>query len=362
MPSITATDHAPAADPAEAASMTNREFVALVRARLDEAGHRDIAIERSWIDTDTPGDPFLLNVPVGPEFVVPLRAVEGFVRVSDPLVVARHVEHFAAALVTLRRAERTLVKYASEVRRAAAKAIAEARSEGLDILLSNVAFAPTYAWLLTGSDWKHAASHVLAEVCVRHTSFCLRPEISSVVVEEAGDVAYGLESILDDERELQGRLAYLDGLGADLIVDAITLDLLRTHVVDVEHALRDVWSKQHVSIPIKVQGFETQLSLSSNNGSVESAMILPEAVWNGEMLWLKGDAVETGLDRVGKTLEGLVSHPALACRKVVHIEQRPAEIGIPDRYYLDLSERFLFDADTGRIWPFPTTLEAKPKS
>lgn len=358
MPRTAAANHDPAADPANDAPPTNREFVALVRARLDAAGHRDIPIERSWIDEDTPGYPFLLNVPVGAELTVPLRPVDGFIRITDPHAVEKHVEHFAKALVTLRQAERMLIKYAGEVRRAAAKVIASARADGLDVLLAGVTFKETYAWHLTGGSWKDAASHIIASVKVRHTSFYLRPEISSVYVEEPGQAAEELQSIIDDERERLARLAYLDGLGADLHVDAITLDLLRTHAVDVEQVLREAWKNQHVSIPVAIDGYETNLSLVTWDGRVEAGMQLPDAFWNGHQLWMTDGQAKNAPDLTGKTLAGLVAHPALSSRRVVHIDRAPDGIEIPDVYHLDTSETFLFDADTGRIWPLPSTLAA----
>ena len=343
----------PAAFDGKAATkvVTNRQFVQMVRARLDADGHRDIPVSRQWIDEDEPGYPFLLNVPVGSELVLPLRPREAFFRTEDVGNAASHAEHFAKALVTLRQAERMLVKYAHDVRRAAAKVIADARTEGLDVLLDDVTFKPTYAWHLTGSSWKDAAYHILANVKVRHTSFHLQPEVSEVYVEECEHLVRELKGIFDDQRERQARLAELEAAGADLVVDGITLDLLRTHGGDVQQVLRDVWRDQHVSIPVVFDGYETSLSVNTSDGRAEASIQLADAFWNGEQLWMAAGHARNAPDPIGKTLAGLVTHPILASRTVVRIDRTPEHIDIPDIYYLDTSETFLFDADTGRIWP-----------
>ena len=355
MPENTAASDAPATG---TTPVTNRRFIALVRAKLDADGHRDIAIDRQWIDEDTPGYPFLLNVPVGPGLVVPLKPRDAFFKTEDLAYLASHVEHFAKALVTLRQAERMLLKYAADMRRAAGRAIAAARAEGLDVLLADVTLKPTYAWHLTGSSWKDAAYHVLAVVGIRHTSLPLQPTVSEIYVEEPEHVAAELRDILEDQRERQARLAHLDGLGADLLVDAITLDLLRAHVADVGQVLRDVWKKQHVSVPIQHEGRETRLSLTTSNGCVESGLELDGAYWNGECVWLVGQNVEDGLDLVGKTLADKVRHPALSSRTVIRIDRSPPEVSHQDIYHLDKGPTSLFDADTGRIWQLAERLAA----
>lgn len=351
MPKTAAVNQTADNDQTEAKAITNRQFIQMVRTRLDVDGHRDVPVSRQWIDEDEPGYPFLLNVPVGSELFVPLKPQQAFFRTEDVGHIVSHVEHFAKALVTLRQAERMLVKYARDVRRAAAKVIGDARAEGLDVLLADVTFKPTYAWHLTGSSWKDAAHHILASVKVRNTSFYLQPEISEVWVEGPAEVAKELEDLLGDERERLARLAYLDGLGADLQVDAITLGLLRTHVVDIEQSLREAWKKQRVSIPVVIDGYETQLSLMTSDGRATAGMQLPDAFWNGERLWMTNGQARNAPDLIGKTLAGLVAHPALACRTVVRIDRPPEDVEIPDVYHLDTSETFLFDADTGRIWP-----------
>lgn len=227
-------------------TFSNREFIAMTRAELALMGRQDVAIERSWIDEEEPGYPFLLHVPVGMELTVPLKAMDGFFHTRTDEDRKWYAVEFAKALVNLKSAEAMLLKYARDVRRAANAAVAAARADGLDILLDRVSFKPTYAYHLTDKAWKDAALHVLAAVTIRHTSFYLRPTTSNLWVEEAADVVKELASILDEQRARQARLAEMDALGADLIVDQITLDLLAAHGLDAGEVLERVWKKQCV--------------------------------------------------------------------------------------------------------------------
>lgn len=330
--------------------MSNREFVALVRAKLDAAGRQDVAIDRLWIDEDEPGYPFLLNVPVGTELIVPLKPLSSFFnRRSDQLDC--HIGHFATALVNLRSAERMLTKYAQDVRREARKQIDAARAEGLDVAIENIGFKPTYAFHLSGKEWKDAAYHVLAEIRLRNTSFFLRPETSTIWVEEPSDVAMELADLLERQREHQARLAEMDAMGADLEVDAITLDLLAAHGLDPAEILRNVWKRQCVNLEIQHQGRNEHLSLISSGGRTTASIFVGNAFWNGEHLWFLQDGQPIDHDDlVGKTLAGFVDHPAFASHVVVKVESG-REHGRPDLIHLDLSNKLLFDADTGRIWP-----------
>lgn len=48
---------------------------------------------------------------------------------------------------------------------------------------------------------------------------------------------------------------------------------------------------------------------------------------------------------IGKSLEGLVRHPAFASRPIVDVLRRHT-----DHVVLDLSDKVMFDANTDRIW------------
>ena len=329
----------------EQRTFTNRDFVALVRAELAAAGRPDVAIERNWIDEDQPGEPFLLHVPVGTELSIPLRADNDLFPACTDEDRQRHAVAFAKALINLRSAEAILTKYARDVRKAANAAVAAARSDGLDILLDRVGFKQTYAFALTDESWKDAAFHILAEVTFRHTSFYLRPKTSSVDVEEPADVVKELESILEEQRERQDRLAEMEAIGADLIVDQITLDLLAAHGIGAQDALHQVWKNQHARFKVSYLGRETTLSLGSSEGMVTASISLHDAYWNGENPELTEDLTADYSDLAGKTLGNLVPHPVFKSRRVQALENQHICL-----ISFDLSEKSLFDGDTGRIW------------
>ncbi|SEL80488.1 hypothetical protein SAMN05216382_2685 [Sphingomonas palmae] len=327
-------------------NFSNREIISMIRNRLDEAGHADVTVSRLWIDEDTVGYPFLLHVPVGAELTVPLRPREDIAYANDAEAIGRHAGHFAAALINLKRAEKMLGKYARDVRRAAVSEIAAARAEGLDILLERVGFKPTYAYHLTHSSWKEAALHILGEVTVRHTSFYLRPETSVLWVEEPADVARELEDLKEEQRGRQDEVVELEARGFDLEVDAITLDLLNAHGLDAAAVLREVWKEQCVNLRVEDRGRETHLSLVSFSGKVTASFELENAYWNGEHLWFTGDEQAKDYKHlVGQPLGESVRHPVFASRRVVDVVHRHA-----DHIVLDLSEKVLFDADTGRLF------------
>lgn len=328
---------------------SNRQFVAAIRAALDEAGRPDIAVSRQWIDEDTPGYRFLMNVPVGAALTVPLKAMTSFFEARSDDDLQWNAREFAKALINLNLAGKMLEKYARDVCTAASAAIAAARADGLDLLLEDVGFKPTYAYHLTGASWKDAAYHVLAAVTVRHTSFYLRPDRSEIWVEEPADIADELAGILVEQRERQDRLAELDALDADLVVDQITLDLLAAHGLDADETLSAVWKKQCVNLKVDHLGRETSLSLITSDGKVTASLTLQDAFWNGEHLWFTGDErMKDHKHLIGKSVGDLVQHPVFASRPIVDVVHRHA-----DHVVFDLSEKVLFDADTGRFRPLP---------
>ena len=326
-------------------AVANRRFIALVRAELDAIGHADIPVSRQWVDEDTPGYEFLLNVPLGAELVVPLEPLSDFMNADSDEAIKSHVGYFVKALVNLRLAEKELEKYVGDVRRAAVKEIAAARAEGLDLLLVGVGFKPTCADHLSGSSWKDAALYLLAEITIRNTSFYLRPETTEIWVEEPGDVVREMVDLRNEQRERQKRLAELEARSADLEVDQITLDLLAAHKLDVGEVLRDVWKRQCVSLKVEHLGRETYLSLVSGHGKVTASIVLEDAIWNGEHLCLLGDEdLKDHKVLIGKSLGALVRHPVFGSRPIVDIIRRHI-----DYIVFDLSDKILFDAEAGQI-------------
>lgn len=323
-----------------------RQFVALVRSALDAAGRADVVLDRQWFDEDTPEHQLLVHVPVGPALTVPLALLDSFFLVTSDEDLQWHANEFALALANLKQAEKMLEKYARDVRTAAVAAIATARADGLDILLDGVGFKPTYAHHLTGRDWKDAALRVLAEIKVKRTSFFLRPEVTALIIEEPTDVPGELASILEEQRERQIRLVELDALGADLVVDSLTLDLLAAHNVDAVATLAEVWKRQRVNMTVEHLEREASLSLVGFEGTVEATLVLDEAIWNGRHLWLRDEAIASGNGGLaGKSLGDLVKHPVFTSRPIVSVEPRHL-----DHFTFDLSDHAYFDAESGRIW------------
>ena len=324
----------------------NRDFVAMVRAELAAAGRPDIMIERNWIDENQPGYAFLLHVPVGTELTVPLMAMDGFFDTRTNEDRKSYAVEFAKALINLKSAEAMLTKYARDVRRAANAAVAAARADGLDILLDRVGFKPTYACHLTYEAWRDAALHVLAEVTIRHTSFYLRPTTSILWVEEPAEVEKELQDIVEEQRELQYRMAELDAGGYDLVVDQITLDLLEAHGFDTVETLTRVWKEQCVNLKAEHAGHDVSLSLISFGGVTTASIQLQDAIWNGEHLWFLGDEhMKDHKHLIGKSVGDLVRHPVFASRPIVNVFNRHT-----DHVVFDLSQKVMFDADTGRLW------------
>jgi hypothetical protein len=329
-----------------------RDLFGRVRAGLDAAGRHEIAFDLLWVNDDRKGYPFTIDVPVGVEFVVPLRPLESMLTQSDGL--DRFADALVPAMINIRRAEKTLVRYGEAIRRAAKREIRAARDAGHDVLLERVNFKPTYAWHLTQEDWKNAASYILAQVDVRNTSSHLRPEITSIVVEEPEHMGRELASVLEKQLEHQGALEAMRDRGADLVVDAITVDLLRVHGFDIAETLRQVWKRQCVNL--KVAGVDDRigLSITSSRGRVSSCTGVGDAYWNGEQLWFaQGVDMEELSQAEGKCLSTLASHPTFAALKVARVERsgdRPPLI-----HFQPPGPDLLFDASTGRVWPDPAT-------
>jgi hypothetical protein len=333
-----------------------RELFGRVRAGLDAAGRQDIAFDLLWVNDDRQGYKFTIDVPVGAEFVIPLKPLASMLTEEDGL--ERFAEALVPAMINIRRAEKSLVKYAEAIRKAAKLEIQAARDAGLDVQLEKVGFKPAYAWHLTQRNWKDAASHVLAQVDVRATSFYLRPKVTSIIVEEPEHMAREFACLLEDQRDHQELLEAMRSKGADLIVDAITIDLLRTHGLNIEETLGRVWKRQCVNIQVTGQDDRLGLSIISSRGRVSSSMSMGNAYWNGEHLWFQQEVDTNELRQaVGKCLPALSSHPTFAALKVARVEQtgdRPALI-----YFQSPGPDLLFDASTRRTWldPAPACTE-----
>lgn len=323
-----------------------REFVAMVRGELAAAGRPDVCVERGWIDTEEPGFLFVLQVPVGGEASVGLGAQDEMFDARTDAERRARAGEFAKALINLKSAEAMLVSYAGDIRRAAHAAVQAARADGLDVLLDKVGFRPVGAWQLTTKDWRDAAFHVLAAVTIRHTSSHLRPERTTIWVEEPADVAEKMKDILEEQRVRQARVAELEAMGADLVVDQITLDLLRTHGLDATEVLSGMTCRQTANFTVSHDGREVPLWLINHEGAVTASIHLQDAAWNGEHLWFLGDEGKNDHTHlVGRSLGDLVRHPVFASRPIARVDR-----GHVDHIVFDLTDKALFDAASGRVW------------
>ncbi len=329
---------------------TNREFVALVRAKLDASGHDDVAIERRWIDEEIFGDPWLLNVPVGTELCLPLRPQPNFF--EQPIGDCDfHAEYFAKALINIRKAEKSLTNYARNVRRAANVEITAARADDLDLMLKGVGFNSVYADHLSGDDWKDAAMCVVATVDIGCLSLSLRPETMQICVDYPENIVDELRQAINDQRERQQRLADLDMQGCDLEVDSITLDLLAAHGLNAPDVLRTVLKQQCTNYPVKDSDDDEHFFVVASNGSATASLASKGFVWNGEYLWFRGQARAASHDGlVGRCLGDRVNHPALKDLPILKVERSQSGQGV-DLIYFDMSRKVRFDAETGRLWP-----------
>jgi len=329
-----------------------RKLFALVRAGLDSAGRQDIPFEQSWVNDEREGYLFTIDMPVGPDLVLPLVPLERMVEVVDHEQIERFATSLVRSAINMKRAEKMIGRYVNAVARAARREIEAARASGLDVLLERVGLKPTYSWHLAHSDWKEAAAHALAQVNIRNTSFYLRPEITSVIIEEPDDVAYELSQVFEDQRERQSQLQRLQELGADLEVDSVTVDLLRVHGFSITETLREVHRSQCVNLPESDGDPAGRLSITSSSGSANASLVLKDAIWNGSVLWFVDEVDRDWLRaRVGGTLGERINHPVLASLEVAEIERLDTEHRPMIRF--KAADQLLFDAETGRLWSMP---------
>ncbi len=324
---------------------STRALIHSIRAELKAVGRPDVGVERNWIELDKSGS-FFLRVPVGTVAVVPVTPGNEADEINVAVDQEVHAAHLAEALVNLKKAEPMLVKYASDIHRAANAAVEAARADGCDILLEKVGFRPVNASQLTGTDWKQAAHHVRAAVTVRHTSSYLRAANTTFWVEGPADVAKEMADIRAEQRFRQIRVAQLEAVGADFLVDEITLDLIAAHGLDAGEILAGMTNVQSASIPVQYEGHDVPLSLTNHHGEVTASLAMPDAVWNGDYLRLLGEEeMKDHRHLIGKSLGELIRHPVFASRSIADVVS-----GHADRILFKRFDKALFDAESRRIW------------
>ncbi len=333
----------------------HREFIAAIRTELDAAGATRIRVDRSWLRTNAEGEAFLLEAPVGPEMVVPLRPGDSAELLLDEASCEAEAKLFAKALINLDRGKQELLTHAEAVRAAVRSEVLVALEGGTSVRLAGVRFKPTRVNNLEDPD--SACDHVFVEVDIETTSPNLGRQTTSILVEEMEDIASLLRDEFDHQRSRQARLEELAALEADLEIDDIGLELLRWPTIGsgddlgrqskldpgevLDELLRDG------SVTIKLTGGQV-LYVHNDCGVAQVTMTSSEANWSGQYLWLSGPrADEDHSDRVGRTLEGLLHNPIFANRKVEYASQ--FEGTAHQLFSFNNPRRWLYDAQTGHL-------------
>ena len=102
-------------------------------------------------------------------------------------------------------------------------------------------------------------------------------------------------------------------------------------------------------VPFVHNGYDTGPSLATKDGRVTSNMDLGNALWDADHIILLRENYEADLEWVGKTLADKVSHSSFLERAVVRIERASKAERGQDEFYLDMSQKFMFDTETGNI-------------
>ena len=322
--------------------LSTRQFIDQVRKRLCAQGRPDILLSRLWIETEPTDEPFVLNVPIGPEYTVGVRPINVEFW-NDPALFERTVGQFADALINLRDAEQSILNYVEDVRLQALKAITSARDEGFDIGLEGVNLRPVQAIHLSQDGWEEAASYIVAVIKVRHLSSALQYEVSELQADNPQVLEEQLLDIKARHAESQVRLHELDQSGYDLELDTLTYDLLNTHFEDIPALLKTIWKQECINLEVDYGGRKCPMSISSFKGRVTVNLHFDNLFWNSEHLWYPaGKLKELSQNAV---LGDYIAHPAFANRPILKIES-----GLHDLVSFDLSDRMLFDAESASVW------------
>lgn len=322
----------------------HRKFVDDIRQNLDELGNADIMLRPSWLIERDKGDPFSLEVPVGPDLVVSLRPrhIEGKEAASE--IWVREAETFSSALVTLKAGENTLVSYADEMRDAAVDEVRKAQADGLDIRLAGIGFKPAYAHTLDRTDREDALNYIIAEVKLEVTSYDLKREIVSLTLDEPEDVVSAIQEHANVQRERQCREDELHDCGADLEISDIGIDILRLAGRRPEQILADLHRRG--SEDIVLEG-GIRIGVMQDSGLVEVSLETEEIYWNGKVLQIrKKSEIDHAEDLPARPLSELITDRVFAGRPVSHITNH----GEGDTVYYFDETRFYFDASAMRIW------------
>ncbi len=326
-----------------------RRFAVVVRQVLNKIGHSDIRFEASWLNTEFDNGRIVFTVPINAQFSVPLIVSEKPEHEWSDYQRKAFAGYVAHALVNLSKASKRLAKHQRQLTNSAIAIIEEARDNGLDLQLEKMAFYPIPAFHISQCSWKEVDDNATRVMFVSHTDDTLRPSVFPYRVNNDRDIGRALQAICENQGELEKMSADLDAMNADLIVDTITLDIMRAEGLEPVEVLRELLASEKGTLTFR-NDERSVLAISLDQGRASVLLTTSNAVWNGKVLWLTdeaGMAIMTAGNSsfddlaIGKTLASHVDYPAFTSRPISGVGR--------SGYLIDfeLDGANLFDAYTG---------------
>lgn len=321
-----------------------RNFVREIRTSLTAEGHSDVMFRSAWIRDADGEEPFVIDVPVGPEFVVTLRPELLSYESPKSEDWSKDACTFASALITLHNGETALSSYAEEVRQAVSKEIEKARKQGLDIRLSRVGFSPVDVGSLTDANLRGALDYVVAEAEIETTNSSLEREVETLTLGHPSKASSALKKYLTYQARRQAREDELELIGADLEVSDICLEIIRLTGKSSTTVLSDLLKSRRLSFTPRE---EIRIDLRIDCGTVKATVVTDSIFWHEDVLHLRENEVTAHPeDLPGKTLSDYITDPIFANLPVKHCA--PDEGG--SLVFVFDEQRNYFDASAMRIW------------
>lgn len=333
----------------DAATASGR-LITSVRKGLDALGRTDIALERDWLTVTEGHDDHVeavLMVPISRNLSLPLKSL--WRDEAPETVMERFAEDLFHALPNVEKARWGLRRYAADMRRAAEAAVAQSRTEGLDVTLSGVGLRCTYAWHMTQSSWKEAADHVIATVLVNGLDRRLTPAVIEFYAGEPADVDDEMAQALDLQLEFQEKRDALGRQGATVAVDVVTLRALFEFDLGFE-TISEVARVGHKNVEVQMRDGSTgRLYIVSSHGQIICSL---QSHTDGGWRWSM-DRLELTADPAWGSDDTLAGRDAaeLAGDKLfegITVKSARRGVGGVVALELDVPTR-LFNAETGQF-------------
>jgi hypothetical protein len=321
-----------------------RSLARRVTHLLQSSGNADVRFERRWMASGD-GDLISVQAPIGPELSISLRPRSQDSRMLTLEEIDCFAEDIAVALVTLKKAQKVVRRYAAQMRQAALATLDELNSQGLDMQLTRVGFMPLRARDLSLPDWRDSASRIVCCLDIRHAADWQGFETTTLTIDEPDEVDDEIRSLGIDVDSNQARCAALDAAGIDLVLDSISLDILASHDIDPVSALRALVNSNKAVMKHETNDPAIELYLDRSGEYVTIKILTAKAFWDGKMLVFEtADASLSDL-KPGCSLGALFPHPAFQARPI----ELSADIGKPIVTFA-LDRRVRFNAFEGKIW------------